>query len=100
VIFNLNYTDAKDVSAMATELSTTDFMTLPRYHIYAHLQNNRKSTGWISGATLPAPPIIRNPAELKATSTALYGQSSETAETPDLTVSEQSTTNIGRKIII
>jgi hypothetical protein len=97
VIFNLNYTDAKDVSAMATELSATDFMTLPRYHIYAHLQNNRKSTGWISGATLPAPPIIRNPAELKATSTALYGQSSETAETPDLTETEQPIVNIGRK---
>ena len=80
---------------MATELSTTDFMTLPRYHIYAHLQNNRKSTGWISGATLPAPPIIRNPAELKATSTALYGQKS--TDEIDLTVSEQPIVNIGRK---
>jgi energy-coupling factor transporter ATP-binding protein EcfA2 len=98
IVFNLNSTDAKDMAAMAPELETEDFMDLPRYHIYANLQNNGKNTGWISGQTLPTPPPIRLPDELKAASIKRYGQES-TDFVPANIISESITriTAIGRK---
>jgi hypothetical protein len=73
IIFNLNVADAREMSAMSNELSPLDFMNLPRFQVYATLQNNGKSTSWISGKTLSAPPILRLPAELKAESMERYG---------------------------
>ncbi|MDR2559712.1 MAG: hypothetical protein LBC86_09270 [Oscillospiraceae bacterium] len=97
IIFGLNSADAKDMSAMANELETQDFMELPRYQIYANLQNNGKSTNWISGKTLPPSRPLRLPLKLKATSMANYGQ--ETADfEPTITPAEL--TQIGRKKII
>lgn len=85
------------MSAMANELETQDFMELPRYQIYANLQNNGKSTNWISGKTLPPSRPLRLPLKLKATSMANYGQ--ETADfEPTITPAEL--TQIGRKKII
>ncbi|GHU53582.1 conjugal transfer protein TraG [Clostridia bacterium] len=80
IVFNLSSTDAKEVEAMSPELETADFMALPRHHIYANLQHNGKSTGWISGQTLPAPSALRLPVELKAASAERYGQEPINAE--------------------
>ena len=77
IIFGLNATDAKEVSAMAPELEAVDFMSLPRYHIYANLQNHNKSTGWITGQTLPSSVGYQSSGELKAKSMAKYGQKAE-----------------------
>ena len=49
IIFGLTAPDAKDMAAMAPELDAVDFMSLPRYHIYASFQQNGKNTGWVSG---------------------------------------------------
>ena len=75
VVFGLNANDAKDMAAMAPELTPEDFMSLPRYQIYASFNQNGKNTGWISGKTLPPPSAIRSPVELRAKSMEKYGKS-------------------------
>jgi hypothetical protein len=77
IIFGLGASDAKEMAAMSTtsgKLEAVDFMTLPRYHIYASLQHGGKATGWLSGETLPSPAALRLPVELKALSQARYGR--------------------------
>lgn len=81
IVFGLNSDDAKDMAAQAPELLPLDFMTLPRYHIYTTFQSGSKSTGWISGKTLPPPEPIRMAAELKAESMKRYGVPAEQTET-------------------
>ena len=80
IAFGLNSDDAKDMAAQAPELEPIDFMTLPRYEIYTSFQSGGKSTGWISGKTLPPPEPIRMAAELKAESMKRYGVPAEQTE--------------------
>lgn len=74
VVFGLNASDARDMAAMAPGLDPTDFMLLPRYAVYAQLQNNGKNAGWISGRTSPPTPAIRSACDLKAESMMTYGR--------------------------
>lgn len=80
IIFGLNSEDAKDMAAEAPELLPLDFMTLPRYQIYTTFQSGGRSTGWISGQTLPPSPSIRMAAECKAESMKRYGVPAEETE--------------------
>lgn len=80
IIFGLNSDDAKDMAAQAPELQALDFMSLPRYHIYTSFQSGGRSTGWISGQTLPPSPPLRLAAELKAESMKRYGVPAEQTE--------------------
>lgn len=80
IIFGLNSDDAKDMAAQAPELQALDFMSLPRYHIYTSFQSGGKSTGWVSGQTLPPSPPLRLAAELKAESMKRYGVPAEQTE--------------------
>ena len=80
IVFGLNSDDAKDMAAQAPELEPLDFMTLPRYQIYATFQCDGRSTGWISGKTLPSEPALRMAAELKAESAKRYGIPAEQTE--------------------
>lgn len=80
IAFGLNSDDAKDMAAQAPELEAVDFMTLPRYEIYTCFRSGGKSTGWISGKTLPPPEPIRMAAELKAESMKRYGVPAEQTE--------------------
>jgi hypothetical protein len=80
IIFGLNANDAREIAAMAPELTALDFMTLPRYQIYTSFMSNGRNTGWIQGKTLPAPPTIHTAAELKAMSMTAYGRPSEDVE--------------------
>jgi hypothetical protein len=73
IIFGLNSGDAKDIADMAPELEPIDFMLLPRYHVYASLQVDGRSTGWISGQTLPPVLAHRSAVEIKAKSMERYG---------------------------
>jgi hypothetical protein len=75
IVFGLNAGgDGKAMAAMAPGLEPVDFMALPRYHIYANFQAGGRSTGWVSGRTLPPPPATRDAAELYAKSMATYGR--------------------------
>lgn len=80
IIFGLNSDDAKDMAAQAPELLPLDFMTLPRYQIYTSFQSGGRSTGWISGQTMPPAPPIRMAAEIKAESMRRYGVPAEETE--------------------
>ncbi len=80
IVFGLNAKDARDYAAMAPELSAEDFMSLPRYQVYASIQSGGKHTGWIQGRTLPPTPAVRDAAELKALSQAAYGIPAEEVE--------------------
>lgn len=80
IVFGLNSRDAKDMAAMAPELTAEDFMALPRYQIYTSFQSGGRNTGWIQGKTLPPPPALQDAAELKAMSQTAYGIPAEQTE--------------------
>ncbi len=76
IVFGLNGGDAKDMAEMAPELKPIDFMLLPRYQVYTSLQVDGRSSGWVSGQTLPPAQAFRSAAEVKAISMQRYGQDS------------------------
>jgi hypothetical protein len=80
IVFGLNSSDAKSMAAMAPELTALDFMTLPRYQVYASFQAGGRNTGWIQGQTMPPPPAIRIAAHLKAESMKRYGKPASEVE--------------------
>lgn len=80
IVFGLNSKDAKDMAAMAPELTPEDFMALPRYQVYTSFQQGGKNTGWVMGKTLPPMPALRDPVELRALSMETYGVPAEDVE--------------------
>ena len=80
IVFGLNSKDAKDMAAMAPELTAEDFMALPRYQIYTSFQSGGRNTGWVMGRTLPPQPALRAPAVLYAQSMESYGTPAEETE--------------------
>lgn len=86
IVFGLNSRDAKDMAAMAPELTAEDFMALPRYQIYTSFQSGGRNIGWVQGRTLPPPPALRDAAELKAKSQAAYGIPAEQIEEEYLSI--------------
>jgi len=80
IVFGLNSKDAKDMAAIAPELTAEDFMTLPRYQIYTSFQQGGRNAGWIRGKTLPPTPALRDPVELRALSMETYGIPAEDVE--------------------
>ncbi len=74
IVFGLNSFDAKDMAAMAPELTAQDFMSLPRYQVYSTFHQNGRCTGWVQGQTSPMPPSLRPAAELRALSMTRYGR--------------------------
>lgn len=105
IVFGLNSKDAKDMAAMAPELTAEDFMALPRYQIYTSFQQDGRNTGWVMGRTLPTTPTLCDPAELYARSMAHYGVPAEEVEEEYLKMfvnhsapgPDQGGTPIGRK---
>ena len=86
IVFGLQSKDAKDMAAMAPELTAEDFMALPRYQIYTSFQSGGRNTGWVQGRPLPPPPALRDAAELKARSQAAYGIPPEQTEEEYLSI--------------
>lgn len=80
IVFGLNAGDAKEMTAMAPELTALDFMTLPRYEVYTNFMSEGKATGWIRGVTLPPMDSIRESVELRAISQATYGIPAENVD--------------------
>jgi hypothetical protein len=80
IVFGLGAKDARELAAMAPELTSEDFMTLPQYGIYASLMRNGRHLGWVSGQTSPPPAVTSSPVDIIAASQARYGSNSEPAE--------------------
>ena len=93
IAFGMSASDASDFAKMAPELSAEDFMLLPRFGIYTNLLHNGKSTGWMSGKTLPAKPAIRSAHEVKAISAATYGRDAKEVEAEYLAALGYTNTN-------
>lgn len=105
VSFGLSAKDAKDMAAMAPELSAEDFIALPRYQIYTSFQQDGRNTGWILGRTLPPSPPLRDPVELRARSMVAYGKPAKEVDeeylkmfhTPGASGENDGDTPIGRR---
>lgn len=80
IVFGLNAGDAKEMAAMAPELTALDFMMLPRYEIYTNFMVDGQTTGWIRGVTLPPTRAIRNQSEIRAYSQITYGRPAESVD--------------------
>lgn len=86
IVFGLNIKDAKDMAAMAPELTAEDFMALPRYQVYTSFQHHGRNVGWVLGKTLPPTPALRDPVELRAQSMTRYGTPAEEVEKEHLSM--------------
>lgn len=74
ICFQLAASDARLTAAGQTELEPADFSTLQVHHIYASLVQHGAVTPWASGRTMPAPPAISNPSQIRRLSRETYGQ--------------------------
>jgi len=81
IYFNLSGTDAAASARLAPGLEAADFQLLGRYRAYAHLIHRGRPTDWFTIATEPAPPPLRDPADLYAASHTRYGIPAQTTET-------------------
>lgn len=95
IVFGLSSKDAKDMAAMAPELTAEDFMSLPRYHVYTSFQSGGRNTGWIQGRTLPPPPATQEATHVKAKSQSAYGVSAEQVEQDYLNIFTNNTNASG-----
>jgi hypothetical protein len=59
---------------MDPELEPADLMALKPYEIYTSLLRHGRPLGWVSGKTLPPPPVTSEPDELIAQSQQRYGR--------------------------
>ncbi|MEU4706751.1 TraM recognition domain-containing protein [Nocardia salmonicida] len=74
IAFQLQPGDAKNAAAGQSLLNPEDFTALPAYHIYARLVRDNSVQPWVSGITLPPPPVTSDPQEIRGLSRAQYGQ--------------------------
>ena len=88
ICFGLNAVDAKEIAPMAPELTALDFMSLPRYEVYANFMSDGRATGWGRGVTLPPPHPLRTAAELRAIVQSEYGMPAEDVDDEYLSLIE------------
>lgn len=80
IVFGLNASDARDIAAMAPDLTMLDFMSLPRYHVYSNFMYYGRSTGWIQGKTCPPIHMLHTAADISARSQIRYGRPRDEVE--------------------
>lgn len=74
IAFQLNATDARAMAAGQSVVSAEDFSALPAFHVYAQLMRGNSLQPWASGVTLPPPPRISDPGDIRARSRRQFGQ--------------------------
>lgn len=80
IVFGLNASDARDMAAMAPDLTMLDFMALPRYHVYSNFMYYGRPTGWIQGKTFPPSGVLHTAADITARSQTRYGRPRDEVE--------------------
>lgn len=88
IVFATEYEDARDTAKLTRELSTEDFLALPRFHAYANLVAQGHPSGWALVKTLPPPPAITDPETVRSAARANYAPDPETANPDDATGSD------------
>lgn len=98
IAFGMEIADAKALAAMAPDLTPDDFMALERFHFYARLVRNGRPGSWVSGKTLPPPPLS-DPRDLLRLSQRNYGalEPEPTVETADDAPTATDAGAIGRR---
>ncbi|MGH3811298.1 MAG: type IV secretory system conjugative DNA transfer family protein [Pseudonocardiaceae bacterium] len=79
IVFATEYEDARDIAKLTRELSTEDFLALPRFHAYANLVAQGHPSGWALVKTLPPPPATANPDAVRARARANFAPASTTS---------------------
>lgn len=75
VVFQLSNRDAREFAGQTRgQLQAEDFESLPAFHAYAQLLSGNTVGPWISLSTEPLGPPLRDPADVRARSSATYGQ--------------------------
>lgn len=74
IIFGLSATDAAETARLAPGLEAADFQLLPRFGVYTRTVHRGQTQPWARATTLPLPPVITDPVELRAASASHYGQ--------------------------
>ena len=80
IVFGLNASDARDIAAMAPDLTMLDFMSLPRYHDYTNFMYYGRPTGWVQGKTCPPTHMQHTAADISARSQIRYGRPRDEVE--------------------
>lgn len=73
VVFATNHDDAHTLVRNSTRLAPSDVVDLGRFAVYASLLSNGETTPWASGQTLPAPPQVRDPDDVREHSRRRWG---------------------------
>ncbi|MDT0309663.1 type IV secretory system conjugative DNA transfer family protein [Streptomyces sp. DSM 44917] len=72
IVFATEYEDARDTAKLTHDLTTDDFLSLPRYHAYANLVAEGIPSGWALVRTLPPPPVTSDSDVVRQASRATY----------------------------
>ncbi|SMD14470.1 type IV secretory system conjugative DNA transfer family protein [Kibdelosporangium aridum] len=70
--FATEFEDARDTAKLTRDLSTEDFLALPRYHAYVNLVADGHPSGWALVRTLPPPAATTDPETVRRTARANY----------------------------
>jgi hypothetical protein len=70
--FATEFEDARDTARLSRDLSTEDFLALPKFHAYVNLVADGHPTGWALVRTLPPPAAITDPEAVRAAVRAWY----------------------------
>jgi hypothetical protein len=73
VVFGTTADDARTLIGSDKRLTPADVEGLGKYEVYASLLANGERTPYASGRTLPPPPAIRDPRQVRALSRARWG---------------------------
>ncbi|WP_255788312.1 type IV secretory system conjugative DNA transfer family protein [Mycobacteroides abscessus] len=100
ICFQLSVADARTMATGQTILAAEDFASQPAHHIYASLIRDNSIQPWASGITLPPPPEISDPADIRQRSRQQYGQPRSEIEAGFAALLEQTTTDSGSEGVI
>ncbi|MGC7317795.1 type IV secretory system conjugative DNA transfer family protein, partial [Mycobacteroides abscessus subsp. massiliense] len=81
-------------------LAAEDFASQPAHHIYASLIRDNSIQPWASGITLPPPPEVSDPSDIRQRSRQQYGQPRSEIEAGFAALLEQTTTDSGSEGVI
>ncbi|SLB64844.1 type IV secretory system conjugative DNA transfer family protein [Mycobacteroides abscessus] len=100
ICFQLSVADARTMATGQTILAAEDFASQPAHHIYASLIRDNSIQPWASGITLPPPPEISDPADIRQRSRQQYGQPRSEIEAGFAALLEKTTTDAGSEGVI
>jgi hypothetical protein len=91
--FATEFEDARDTARLTRDLSTEDFLALPKFHAYVNLVADGHPSGWALVRTLPPPAAISDPEAVRAVARANYAPRATAPPTTPDAAAEQDAAN-------